>query len=103
MIGMGAPSKDGDLEEKNLRCHVNKLWAEYRSFLKGRAATRYLQPLGDPAVEPFADWRVDQRYAHRSELSSTRVLMAHAKAAKACATALERAIADGRVTWLRAS
>jgi hypothetical protein len=102
MIGLGAPSQDGDLQESPHRQHINKLWSEYQAFLKGRTASRYLAPLGDLALEPFADWRVDQRYAHRSEITA-KELAGHAKAARACLVALERARADGRVTWIRAS
>ncbi len=102
MVGLGAASKDGDLQEQPHRQHINKLWSEYQSFAKGRTASRYLTALGDLAAEPFQDWRVDQRYAHRCELTS-KSLTGHAKAAKACLVALERAIADGRVTWIRSS
>lgn len=101
MIGLGAPSGGGELQEKSHRQHIDKLWSEYESFVKGRSAARYLTPLAGLPPGPFSDWRIEQRYSHRTDVSSTKVLGSHAKAAKACLVTLERAINDGRVRWIR--
>jgi hypothetical protein len=101
MVALSAPSQDGDLQERPHRQHIDKLWSEYQSFVSGRSASRYLTPLRTVPQEPFSDWRIDQRYLHRTEVSSATTLTTHAKAAKACLVALERAITDGRATWIR--
>jgi|SRR5579862_107017 len=101
MVGLGAPAKDGDLEDEAHHLHINKLWSEFQVFVNGRSASRYATPLRALQGEPFDKWHIAQRYAHRRDISSGKIPIEHQKAAKACLVALERAMADGRVSWIR--
>ena len=57
--------QDGNRIEGRTRCHINKLWRECGSLASGRAeATSDF----NPEVNPFCDWRIDGRYAHRREI-----------------------------------
>ncbi len=55
--------------DKNDKVHANKIWSQYQSHLSGALASRYTLP----KLNPFSDWNVDQRYAHRNNFDSTRL------------------------------
>ena len=60
MIALGAPAKLDGPRKKLYRQHINKLWAEYSSFVSGRNQSRYcVSP-----QNPFADWDIAQRYVN---------------------------------------
>lgn len=91
MVRLGAPSTPaGDLSTRTHREHIDRLWPEFQSFAAGRTGARYLSLVGK-LEEPFFDWRVEQRYASQSWHLSGSSLETHAKAARACLTALQRA------------
>ena len=53
------------------RKHVRELWRKFKNFARGRDGSRYLQLL--PGGQPFADWSIDDRYAHRMHFDEGRV------------------------------
>lgn len=96
VVGLGAQTDRGGDLTPPFRVHAKEMWVGYETFLSGRTGQRYLAPLAGFDGNPFDDWRVDQRYAPAEELSGGS-LFRHARAARACATALQRAITDGVV------
>lgn len=52
------------------RLHVNELWNHFRRLPSAR---RFPEILGWLGGNPFYDWRVDQRYAHRTRFDRSRV------------------------------
>jgi hypothetical protein len=97
MVGFGAHVESGDLVEKSHRNHIDLLWSEFQCFARGRSMSRYLTPLQAFRVNPFADWSIIQRYLADADLPSGSALDLHRKASRACKTALQRALDDGRV------
>ena len=60
-LGMTMP---GAQPPPKYRKHVNDLWRLFEDFAQQQDGARLLQLL--PDGEPFADWSVEDRYAHRS-------------------------------------
>ena len=46
------------------RKHVNDLWRLFEDFAQQKDGARYLRLM--PEGDPFADWAIEDRYAHRS-------------------------------------
>jgi hypothetical protein len=82
----GAPRDSG------LKVHMPEQWVAFQSFASGRLAARYLDKLDQS--NPFSDWKVDQRYVHRVQISAT-VVNKHREAAIHCRTCLHALILDG--------
>lgn len=97
MVGLDAniTSSDGDLVHQNHRVHIDMLWSEFRIFAEGRNAARYLSKLPDD--NPFTDWRISNRYADDSHVPPKNTFN-HRDGAGAALVALQRAIADGKVS-----
>ena len=72
------------------RQHVDKLWLGYRTLIENRNETRYLVD-----GNPFSDWSIDDRYAHRGHVDRARA-QRHRKGAEEVRLMLENAAADGR-------
>ena len=51
--------------------HLPKLWSMFKDCAKDRGGGRYLQLL--PGGEPFEDWSIHDRYAHRRHFDQGRV------------------------------
>ncbi len=60
------------------RKHGNDIWRLFQDAVRGRDGARYLRHL--PEGEPFADWHVNDRYAHRREFRQNTVAL-HREAA----------------------
>ena len=61
--GLGGQVKQGfafTADEKKLRGHIDAAWAEIAALADGRPEPEVLDLLTD---QPFADWRVDDRYS----------------------------------------
>ena len=82
----GAPRDPG------LKVHMPEQWAAFQSFASGRLAARYFDKL-DPS-NLFSEWKVDQRYVHRQQISDYK-MNEHRKAAIQCRTCLHALILDG--------
>lgn len=72
-FGMVVDPSGTPLERRD-RVHVRNgekegAWGRYETYRSGRKAASYLLPAGDP----FSDWDVSQRYAHRSCFDALRV------------------------------
>ena len=56
---------------RKYRKHVDELWPTFEDFAREREGGRYLKLL--PGGEPFKDWSIDHRYAHRKHFDQGRV------------------------------
>ena len=72
------------------RQHVDRLWPEYRTLIENRGETRYLVD-----GNPFSDWSIAERYAHRGHVDRARA-QRHRKGAEEVRLMLENVAADGR-------
>lgn len=71
MMEFGMPVKtDGSPSAPKDRIHADKTWDEFESYRTGYVAGA-AYAIG--MANPFTDWKVDQRYAHRSEFDRRRV------------------------------
>lgn len=77
-----------------IKKHVNTLWPEMAIILRNRSVNALVPLL---TSEPFADWKVDERYCDGSHLTSAAVV-AHISAARTVVGMLEQARLDGRLT-----
>ncbi len=87
MVSFGMPvTGDGTPVSENDRKHVNFIWPRYESYRSGRLAGDYALPVSNP----FRDWHVSQRYAHRSNFNST-IVEAHRRGAELVHTLVTKA------------
>lgn len=93
MVGLGMQTtKKGAPKDHAHKVHMPELWMAFQSFAGGRLASRYLEPLAH--LNPFDDWRVDQRYWASSAIGAARTC-GHRNAAVMCRKSVELAIIDG--------
>lgn len=90
-LGM-AVSKAGSPRDRGHKVHMPEQWAAFQSFAQGALAARYLDPL--EKTNPFADWKVDQRYWKDGAVSRA-VTEKHRAAAAQCQVSLGTLILDG--------
>ena len=83
---LGVPS------DASHRRHVNTLWPEFATVVRGRIGGRYLNML--PPRNPFTKWSIHNRYAQHHHFSRVGV-QPHRKAARDVRTMVERARQDG--------
>lgn len=73
------------------RVHADKVWDRFESYRSGHhQGANY--PI--PTENPFLDWNVNQRYAHRSNFDSAR-LANHRTGAELVRDLITKAIQDG--------
>lgn len=60
---------DGSPSEKRDRVHADQAWDRFESYRSGHAAGAAFA-IG--MANPFADWKANQRYAHRSAFDRRR-------------------------------
>ncbi|MGH3721339.1 MAG: hypothetical protein ACRDRI_21310 [Pseudonocardiaceae bacterium] len=77
-----------------IKKHVNTLWPQMSIIVGNRPATALLPLL---TSEPFADWKVDERYCDGLHLTPAAVAD-HISAARTVIGILERAHLDGMLT-----
>ncbi|MCB9550260.1 MAG: hypothetical protein H6706_31065 [Myxococcales bacterium] len=75
--------------------HANKVLPRFTHYANGRAQAHYAAQLG--AANPFADWKVDQRYLNDGRYPGRRVVEGHQRAARIGMGVLQQAIMDGVV------
>lgn len=96
-FGMGVDSATGTPTDRADRVHAaengrDDIWVRYETYRSGHQAANY--QLG--ANNPFDDWNVSQRYAHRSNFDATRV-EAHQQGAEKVHGLIKKAILEGLV------
>lgn len=79
--------QDGNRIEGRTRCHIDRLWGKCGSLADGRAEST---SDFNPADNPFDDWRIGDRYAHRREIIRGRQLQRHRSGAEQVRTMIER-------------
>ena len=93
MVGLGMQTtRKGAPKDRAHKVHMPELWMAFQSFAEGRLASRYLEPLAH--LNPFDDWRVDQRYWGSGAIGAARA-SDHRKAATMCRESMELAVVDG--------
>lgn len=97
MMGLGMPLRpDGAPKESRHRVHINDLWDEFVSFASSRGGARCTTYV-DGISNPFDDWNVAQRYAHRADIPRAAVDR-HKSGTEKTKAAMDAAIVDGVVT-----
>ena len=74
------------------RKHVQEFWPIFVTFAEGPVGARYVARL--PSGTPFADWSVQNRYAHRCHFQHAGV-EPHRRAARRVRHMVQRAKQDG--------
>jgi len=69
-LGMNV-DPEGVPAEKKHKVHIDRLWDTFRSFAGDREGSRYAAQL--PADNPFSDWSIHDRYAHRRHFAGEAV------------------------------
>lgn len=86
---------DGAPTESQYRVHIDLLWEEFVFFADERSGVHYASHLfGHP--NPFTDWNVNQRYNHRSGITSA-IAKKHWEGARMAKQILEDAILNGDI------
>ena len=97
MLALGMTVRaDGAPTARQHRVHINDLWNEFGAFVGTRTGTTY-QATISAVTNPFTDWDVGQRYAHRAGIAEPRV-QAHKAGAETAWGVLQQAILDGVVS-----
>lgn len=92
MIVFGMPvNSDGGPFHKFDRVHADTVWARYESYRSGHhQGANY----GLPAVNPFLDWDVSQRYVHQNYFDEPRT-QPHRRGAEAVRELIKKATLEG--------
>ncbi len=85
----GQPSKE-------LKLHIDGLWHELAQNISGYAAPTFIGLLASPGPEPFANWRVEDRYGDGLAITQ-REATAHLNATRQVLAVLQQAVIDGFV------
>ena len=93
MLQFGMPVKhEGVPQEKEDRVHADEIWSRYETYRMGRAALGYELP----QPNPFDDWEIGNRYAHKSNFNQVMVDK-HKQGTEIVRTLIHTAILEG---WL---
>lgn len=96
MKALGMPVRDdGAPQSRHHRVHISELWPAFLSFAHAHHGAAYAARL--PQQNPFADWSVHQRYAHRDSLDPS-ALAYHEQGLKHVDQVVTVARLDGRLT-----
>jgi len=90
-LGMNVDA-EGVPAEKKHKVHIDRLWDTFQGFASSQNGARYAAQL--PASNPFSDWSIHNRYAHRSHFSR-EVVASHRGGAAAVREVLQQAEFDG--------
>jgi hypothetical protein len=82
----GTPLKSDD------RVHADKIWSRYETYRMGNAVLGYVLP----QPNPFDNWEIGNRYAHKSNFNQTMVDK-HRQGTEIIKTLIHTAILEG---WL---
>ncbi|HEY0484435.1 MAG TPA: hypothetical protein VGD37_43240 [Kofleriaceae bacterium] len=72
LVGLGhvPVGADGQIANRALRLHIDKLFGQFQTLLQGRQGAAYAALLPTPVPQPFHDWLVDHRYVADGQFSS---------------------------------
>ncbi len=80
-------------KEGSDRRHADEIWVRYESYQSGhRQGAGYALPRSNP----FANWKISQRYAHQSDFDQPRV-QAHQLGASVVRELIQKAESDGLI------
>jgi hypothetical protein len=85
---------DGDISNRGLRVHIDRLWDEFQAQAAGRTSLADDAAALSGAGSPFQTWSVSQRYWRSGQLPPENVRN-HRSAASLCLLRLQGAAADG--------
>ncbi len=93
-FGMNIDPVTGTPQSRNDRVHANHTWARYESYRSGHHdGVNY--PL--PAADPFQDWDISQRYAHRNNFTEL-IAESHRNGARSVHTLITKALWEGIIS-----
>ncbi|HEX3477464.1 MAG TPA: hypothetical protein VHT91_20725 [Kofleriaceae bacterium] len=69
-LGLVAVGTDGQITNRSLRLHIDKLFGQFQALLQGHQGAMYAALLPTPVPQPFHDWLVDHRYVADRQFSS---------------------------------
>lgn len=90
---LGIPVDDPKEKEKYWK-HMPVLWPMFRTFAQGHGGSGYLSQL--PEENPFRDWSIGDRYAHRQHWKKAS-LAQHRHAARGVLDMVQTAKQDGQL------
>ena len=93
MLAFGMPVNSGGVPYSNDKKHADGIWARYESYSCGHPRGAHYAL---PAVNPFSDWDVNQRYAKRSDFEQLRA-QSHQTGANIVRKLVYKAIRDGLI------
>lgn len=91
-FGMEIITSTGSPREDYDRVHANVAWKRFESYRAGRPAGAGYA-LG---LNPFTDWDISQRYAHRSEFNEARA-QRHKAGSDRVSALIQKARRDGLI------
>lgn len=71
MVGLGMAVDSTGVPQRPHKVHVDHLWILFSTFATTQGAAAYAAML--PTANPFDDWSVNDRYAHRTNFVQGRV------------------------------
>jgi hypothetical protein len=83
-------SKDKPKDPEDIK-HADQIWGRYNAYLQGRPAGPEYEI---PDENPFDDWRITQRYAHRTRFDEIRASR-HREGARVIRAVIRQAQLDG--------
>ncbi len=97
-FGMNVDSTTGSPEKSTDRVHVMEnrkvnTWDRYESYRSGNSASAYVLP----SANPFLDWDVSQRYAHRMYFTQ-EIAESHRNGALAIRNLVTDAVLEGIIS-----
>ncbi|HEX2690620.1 MAG TPA: hypothetical protein VHN14_28585 [Kofleriaceae bacterium] len=69
-LGLVLVGTDGQIANRSLRLHIDKLFGQFQTLLQGHQGAAYAALLPASVPQPFHDWLVDHRYAADRQFSS---------------------------------
>ena len=96
MLSLGMTLRpDGAPADPKYQVHINKLWDEFITFAYNRSGVYYSARITGIS-NPFYDWDINQRYQHRSSITSG-IAKNHQVAAMTVKQILEAAVLNGDI------
>lgn len=91
MIAFGMEvDDDGVPTSRDDRVHANQVWDRYETYRSGHGSATYILP----NTNPFADWHIGQRYAHRHPFDQSRA-QRHRNGADTVRNLIKTAVREG--------
>jgi hypothetical protein len=94
MVALGMPMNSSKPTSQKHSVHIDKLWDEFITFSESRKGEKYSNILS--SINPFADWRVDQRYEN-TNIVTEKMVADHQIGAQQARRCLTAANMDGSV------